>query len=183
MALNVVTDLSISAIVSIKLVRSRSGFNKTTDTAIRKLLALTWGAGIPPAISAALDMITFLTMEMNLVHVFFNMLTPRLYVFSVMYALNSRAHIRNMLSQTPPLESQELSKTAFRSRGFDPGMRSNDENSPGVPRITVETQTFIHSVSGTGMTSKGSVIVKTSDDVEGREVIVQAPMDSADNLV
>ncbi|KAG8951813.1 hypothetical protein FRC04_005505 [Tulasnella sp. 424] len=89
LALNIINDLLISAIVTIRLTQSRSGFSATTDTALKRLLAVTWGAGIPPTISATLDMITFFTMPLNLVHVLFNMLTGRLYVFSMMYALNS----------------------------------------------------------------------------------------------
>ncbi|KAG8896112.1 hypothetical protein FRC01_011998, partial [Tulasnella sp. 417] len=66
LALNILNDLLISAIVTIRLTQSRSGFSATTDTALKRLLAVTWGAGIPPTISATLDMITFFTMPLNL---------------------------------------------------------------------------------------------------------------------
>ena len=61
-----VTDLSISVIVSVYLAKSRSGFNSKTDTVLKKLLTVTWSAGIPPTISATLDMITFLTMQVRI---------------------------------------------------------------------------------------------------------------------
>ncbi|KAG8901064.1 hypothetical protein FRC01_009945, partial [Tulasnella sp. 417] len=89
MSLNVLNDLVISVIVTIKLTRSRSGFNSATDSALKRLLAITWGAGIPPTIFATLDMITFFAMPLNTTHVLFNFFTGRTYVFSMMYALNS----------------------------------------------------------------------------------------------
>jgi hypothetical protein len=61
-----VTDLSISVIVTVYLAKSRSGFNSNTETVLKKLLTVTWSAGIPPTISATLDMITFLTMQVRI---------------------------------------------------------------------------------------------------------------------
>ncbi|KAG8951814.1 hypothetical protein FRC04_005506 [Tulasnella sp. 424] len=123
MSLNVLNDLVISVVVTIKLVQSRSGFNAATDSALKRLLAITWGAGIPPTICATLDMITFFAMPLKTVHVLFNFFTGRLYVFSMMYALNSRAAIREMLCQSPTLPSQEVSCTVPRFR--TPGMTSS----------------------------------------------------------
>ncbi|KIO34068.1 hypothetical protein M407DRAFT_16980 [Tulasnella calospora MUT 4182] len=123
MSLNVLNDLVISVVVTVKLVRSRSGFNQATDSALRRLLTITWSAGIPPTICATLDMITFFAMPLNLTHVLFNFFTGRLYVFSMMYALNSRALIREILSQPPPLPSEEVSCTVPRFR--TPGMTSS----------------------------------------------------------
>ncbi|KAG9043175.1 hypothetical protein FS837_009927 [Tulasnella sp. UAMH 9824] len=123
MSLNVLNDLVISVIVTIKLIRSRSGFNPITDSALSRLLAITWGAGIPPTICATLDVITFFAMPLNTTHVMFNFFTARLYVFSMMYALNSRAVVRKMLSQPPTLPSQEVSCTVPRFR--TPGMTSS----------------------------------------------------------
>ncbi len=61
-----VTDLSINVIVTMYLVNSNSRFNSNTETVLKKLLTVTWSAGIPPTISATLDMITFLTMQVRM---------------------------------------------------------------------------------------------------------------------
>ncbi|KAG9017110.1 hypothetical protein FRB90_001714 [Tulasnella sp. 427] len=123
LSLNVLNDFIISIVVTVKLSRSRTGFNPNTDSALTRLLTITWGAGIPPTISATLDMITFFAMPLTLIHVFFNLLTGRLYVFSMMYALNSRAVIRDILSQSPVPPSQEVSCTVPKFR--TPGMTSS----------------------------------------------------------
>ncbi|KAG8893336.1 hypothetical protein FRC00_010665, partial [Tulasnella sp. 408] len=98
-------DLAISVIVTIKLARSRSGFNPTTDSALSRLLKITWSAAIPPTICATLDVITFFAMPLNTTHVMFNFFTGRLYVFSMMYALNSyvafRGHFGELTTTDP----------------------------------------------------------------------------------
>ncbi|KAG9043177.1 hypothetical protein FS837_009929 [Tulasnella sp. UAMH 9824] len=143
-SLNVLNDIAISVIVTIKLARSRSGSNATTDSALKRLLAITWGAAIPPAICATLGMITFF-IPLNMMHVMFNFFTGRLYVFSMMYSLNSRADIREILSQSPTLPSQEVSGTVPRFR--TPGMTSSsgidhvpESHSPPLTSINVSNE-------------------------------------------
>ncbi|KAG9017109.1 hypothetical protein FRB90_001713 [Tulasnella sp. 427] len=192
LALNIINDLLISAIVTVRLTQSRSGFNATTDTALKRLLAITWGAGIPPTISATLDMITFFTMPRNLVHVLFNMLTGRLYVFSMMYALNSRASIRTMLNQAPALPSHEITATTPRFRSRRGSSSFGDDVDPDgwthpLSSIKVETEKVTlysqdRDIPVPHLSRPQSVAFKVSAYETGSRVSVM-PRDSTDDFL
>ncbi|KAG8930585.1 hypothetical protein FRC02_004006 [Tulasnella sp. 418] len=78
-----------------KLYTSKTGFRHETDDVLVRLIALTWESALPPALCALLNLIFYLAMQMNAVAMFFNILTPRLYVFSLMHTLNSRPALRS----------------------------------------------------------------------------------------
>ncbi|KAG8924532.1 hypothetical protein FRC02_010361 [Tulasnella sp. 418] len=93
-----VIDLFITSTVTIRLLHSKKGLRRETEYLVTRLIALTWESALPPTICALLNLIIVLTERRNALAIFFNMLTPRLYVFSVMYTLNSRPLVRSGLS-------------------------------------------------------------------------------------
>ncbi|KAG8902246.1 hypothetical protein FRB99_004704 [Tulasnella sp. 403] len=105
LAVNLSTDAVITGLSTWKLMTSKKGFNPNTDSVVNKLLAVTWEAAVPPVISASLNIVVFITMSrQNLIYTFFNVLTPRLYVFSLMFTLNSRTAIRSALDGAAAFE-------------------------------------------------------------------------------
>ncbi|KAG8953538.1 hypothetical protein FRC03_011747 [Tulasnella sp. 419] len=98
LGINIAIDLFITITVTIQLVRCRRGFQRNTDYLLARSIILTWESALPPAICATLNLILFLQDKINTTGMLFNILTPRLYVFSLMHSLNSRSAIRSRSS-------------------------------------------------------------------------------------
>lgn len=96
--INLFTDLAITILTLSKL-GSRDGqgsmFSPNTDDVLRRLRNLTIEAAVPPAICAVLNMSFFLGLGAhNIIFTWFNIMTPRFYVCSLLFMLNARVTIR-----------------------------------------------------------------------------------------
>ncbi|KAF5365649.1 hypothetical protein D9758_003160 [Tetrapyrgos nigripes] len=91
-----VADLLIAASLSFYLHRSRTGI-RTTDSIINKLLLYAINTGLLTSIFALTDMICFLTMPNNLIHIAFNLMIGKLYTNSLLASLNVRDSLREEL--------------------------------------------------------------------------------------
>ncbi|KAJ7643119.1 hypothetical protein DFH06DRAFT_602544 [Mycena polygramma] len=87
-------DLIIAASLCFYLLRSRTGI-KTTDTMVNRLILYAMNTGLLTAIIVLVDMICFLTMPKNLIHIAFNLVVGKLYTNSLLATLNFRDTIRN----------------------------------------------------------------------------------------
>ncbi|THV03626.1 hypothetical protein K435DRAFT_962341 [Dendrothele bispora CBS 962.96] len=91
-----VADLLIAASLSFYLHQSRTGI-KTTDSVINKLLLYAINTGLLTSVFALIDMICFLTMPSNLIHIAFNLMIGKLYTNSLLASLNVRTSLRSEL--------------------------------------------------------------------------------------
>ncbi|KAF8607828.1 hypothetical protein BDV93DRAFT_603599 [Ceratobasidium sp. AG-I] len=91
----ILVDSVITLVTMFYLIRSKKGFNHQTDSILSRLMTVTLEAALPPALSAICDVITSVT-EIGNVHATFNMLTPRLYAYSLMFTLNARVVTREL---------------------------------------------------------------------------------------
>ncbi|QRV87658.1 hypothetical protein RhiJN_15676 [Ceratobasidium sp. AG-Ba] len=91
----VLVDSVITTITLFYLLQSKKGFNPKTDNLVGRLIIITFEAALPPALSAICDTITSVTQTGN-IHATFNMLTPRLYAFSLLFTINVRATTRDL---------------------------------------------------------------------------------------
>ncbi|KAJ7352154.1 hypothetical protein DFH08DRAFT_858037 [Mycena albidolilacea] len=86
-------DLIIAASLSYYLLKSRTGI-KTTDSVVNKLILYAMNTGLLTGICVLIDMICFLTMPKNLIHIAFNLVVGKLYTNSLLATLNFRDTIR-----------------------------------------------------------------------------------------
>jgi len=91
----VAVDSVITFVTLFYLLQPKKGFNPQTDTIVGRLVVITFEAALPPALSALCDMVTSIT-EIGNLHATFNMLTPRLYAFSLLFTLNVRLITREL---------------------------------------------------------------------------------------
>ncbi|KAJ7250753.1 hypothetical protein C8J57DRAFT_1474861 [Mycena rebaudengoi] len=87
-------DLIIAISLSIYLSRARTGI-KTTDSMVNKLILYAMNTGLLTSIIVLIDMICFLVMPKNLIHIAFNIVVGKLYTNSLLATLNFRETIRN----------------------------------------------------------------------------------------
>ncbi|KAJ7025191.1 hypothetical protein C8F04DRAFT_1269546 [Mycena alexandri] len=90
-------DLLIAISLSCYLLRSCTGI-KTTDSIVNKLILYAMNTGLLTVIIVLIDMICFLTMPKNLLHIAFNLVAGKLYTNSLLASLNFRDTIRNSAS-------------------------------------------------------------------------------------
>ncbi|KAK7013154.1 hypothetical protein R3P38DRAFT_2789313 [Favolaschia claudopus] len=88
-----VADMLIALSLSYYLRKSRTGI-KTTDSLVNKLILYAMSTGLLTGICVLIDMICFLAMPGNLVHVAFNIVSGKLYTNSLLVSLNFREVIR-----------------------------------------------------------------------------------------
>ncbi|KIO33285.1 hypothetical protein M407DRAFT_17844 [Tulasnella calospora MUT 4182] len=89
--LSLATDFSITGLTLWKL--SRQGgvtFSPQTNDGLQRLRSITLEAAVPPTVFTFLNMCCYVAMHgQNLIFAFFGILTPSLYVCSLMFVLNS----------------------------------------------------------------------------------------------
>ncbi|CAE6421941.1 unnamed protein product [Rhizoctonia solani] len=112
----------------------------STDSLIQRLIVITFGAALPPAISAVCDVITTVTQTGN-VHATFNMLTPRLYVYSLMFTLNVREETREMAAFGNDHVSVPTSGSGGEGHRVTVVVRGRSHSLPQNPKIQVHTRT------------------------------------------
>ncbi|KZV81321.1 hypothetical protein EXIGLDRAFT_844708 [Exidia glandulosa HHB12029] len=88
------SDTIVTIATSLVLVQSKSGY-KRTDSLISRLLRLTWLSAAFPAISALLNLVTYVVLAPsgNSYFIAFNFIMPKLYTISMLYTLNSRRQL------------------------------------------------------------------------------------------
>jgi hypothetical protein len=170
-------DIIITAVVSYKLIRSQKGFSNQTDTVLKKLLAITWESAAPPTINQIINVIVFITTaSKSSWHGPINMLTPRLYIFSLLYTLNSRATIRMQSSQgtsgghevshggglghttggaRPSHVGNVLALSTFAKKD-----RTTSYNPTGTMPVHIQTETIVHTSSADAHAPAGPVEVE-----------------------
>ncbi|KAG8975689.1 hypothetical protein FRC05_005207 [Tulasnella sp. 425] len=102
LAINLLTDFSITGLTLLKLEgHNGKSFSSNTDDILRRIRKMTVEAALPPAICALLNMSFYLgTGNKNLAFTFFGIMTPSMYVCSLMFMLNSRLTIRRKLNSS-----------------------------------------------------------------------------------
>jgi len=87
-------DLIIAVSLTYYLRKSRTGI-KTTDSIVNMLILYAMNTGLLTGICVLIDMICFLTMPDNLIHISFNIVVGKLYTNSLLATLNFRDVLRN----------------------------------------------------------------------------------------
>ncbi|KAG9041658.1 hypothetical protein FS837_011932 [Tulasnella sp. UAMH 9824] len=136
--MSLVTDFSITGLTLWKLGR-RGGmaFTPETNDGLRRLQSITLEAAVPPTVFTFLNMCCYVTMHgENLVFAFFGILTPSLYVSSLLFVLNARADVRRKLS--PPNSDSSTMSTRFE---FSPvtGVKSGNTDTCNTDTILSTT--------------------------------------------
>ncbi|KAJ7734758.1 hypothetical protein DFH07DRAFT_967473 [Mycena maculata] len=90
-------DLIIAVSLCYYLLKSRTGLQKT-DTIVNRLILYAMNTGLLTSIVVLMDMICFLTMPDNLVHISFNIVVGKLYTNSLLASLNFRDTVRSQQS-------------------------------------------------------------------------------------
>ncbi|KAJ6480423.1 hypothetical protein C8R45DRAFT_1005385 [Mycena sanguinolenta] len=103
-----VADLTIAVSLSVCLRNSRTGV-KITDSIVNRLILYAMNTGLLTSIVVLIDMICFLTMPRNFVHLGFNMISGNLYTNSLLATLNFRDVVRNNMNTTVNLNTLSLS--------------------------------------------------------------------------
>ncbi|KAG8957927.1 hypothetical protein FRC03_009685 [Tulasnella sp. 419] len=194
---NLAIDVFITCVVSYKLYTSKTGFHEETDSMLTRLLALTWETAFPPAISAILNQVFYVVMPNNVVYMFFNMLTPRLYVFSLLYTLNSRPYIRdptkNSTSHEGTTSKDGMTRTKRATTVIPSGhhlsiIKRGKDHISGIgldASIHVQTETIIHTAPATEYDRKRQSMDQSDlghDNTKARQVLTidGTPMEQSD---
>ncbi|KAJ7266458.1 hypothetical protein B0H12DRAFT_1230231 [Mycena haematopus] len=105
----VVADLTIAIALSVYLRKGRTGI-MVTDSIVDRLVLYAMSTGLLTSIIIFIDMICFLTMPRNYVHLSFNLVSGTLYTNSLLATLNYRHVLRNdMDRRTVNLNTLSLS--------------------------------------------------------------------------
>ncbi|CAE6413071.1 unnamed protein product [Rhizoctonia solani] len=143
----VFVDSVITIVTLFYLVSSKKGFNPHTDSVIRRLIVITFEAALPPAMSAICDVVTSVTQTGN-VHATFNMLTPRLYAYSLMFTLNIREATREMAASGSDHVSVPISGSADGARRVKVVVGGQHQSwfpqNQKKSQVHVETETVTH---------------------------------------
>ncbi|KAJ7266399.1 hypothetical protein B0H12DRAFT_1321017 [Mycena haematopus] len=114
-------DLIIAVSLSYYLWKSRTGIKKT-DSIVNMLILYAMNTGLLTGICVLIDMICFLTMPSNLVHIAFNIVVGKLYTNSLLATLNFRDTIRSNATNantwslsTMPTAGPGISSDKFRA--------------------------------------------------------------------
>ncbi|KAG9041656.1 hypothetical protein FS837_011930 [Tulasnella sp. UAMH 9824] len=121
LAVNVATDVAITGLTLWKLGRDSKTYSPQTQRGLKRLRNMTAEAAVPPTISMIVNIALFLGMtEHNHIFVWFGIMTPTLYVWSMMFTLNSRRAIRQTFN-TPNCEEGETPSVGFRFANLEAG--------------------------------------------------------------
>ncbi|KAF8709514.1 hypothetical protein RHS03_03033, partial [Rhizoctonia solani] len=152
----VFVDSVITIVTLFYLVNSKKGFNPYTDSVIHRLIVITFEAALPPAISAICDVITSVTQTGN-VHATFNMLTPRLYAYSLLFTLNIREATREMAASGSDHVSAHISGSGDGARRINVVVGGRHQSwfpqNQTKSQIHVETETITHHHDAEGLSA------------------------------
>lgn len=121
LAVNVATDVAITGLTLWKLGCGSKTYSPQTQRGLERLRDLTAEAAVPPTISMIVNIALFLGMnKQNHISVWFGMITPALYVWSMMFTLNSRIAIRQTFN-SPNYEEGETLSAGFQFANLEAG--------------------------------------------------------------
>ncbi|KAG8936047.1 hypothetical protein FRC00_009913 [Tulasnella sp. 408] len=107
------TDVAITGLTLWKIMHGGKTYSPQTQHGLQRLRNLTAEAAVPPTICVILNIGFFLGMgNKNLVSHWFAIVSPTLYVWSMMFTLNSRVAIRRTFNTSTQEEDETLS-TSF----------------------------------------------------------------------
>lgn len=158
---NLATDLTIAGLTLWKLgLGGGKSYSANTDDILHRLRNLTIEAAVPPAICAMLNMLVYLgTNGKNLAFTAFGIITPSLYVCSLLFTLNSRRSIRQKFNSPNERGSYDI--------GYE---LSNVLGSGSKARQTESRRTTIVFAPMTGPTFAANASMGVVDErVEGIE--------------
>ncbi|KIO33286.1 hypothetical protein M407DRAFT_17845 [Tulasnella calospora MUT 4182] len=109
LCVNLVTDLAIAGMTLWKLGGHKEVvYSSNTNDILRRLRNLTIEAAVPPAICALMNMVFYLSLgATNLIFVWFAIMTPQFYIWSLLLTLNYRLRIRQTFNS--PNDDEALS--------------------------------------------------------------------------
>lgn len=132
---NVATDVAITGLTLWKVRQAGNMYSPKTQHGLRRLRNMTLEAAVPPTICVILNSGFYFGMgNKNLISHWFAILSPTLYVWSMMFTLNSRPTIRQTFNAPTHDEDQTLS-TGFQFANFrssDCGRKQADIETAGV---------------------------------------------------
>lgn len=176
-------DSVITIVTLFYLVRSRKGFNPQTDTMAGRLILITFEAALPPALSAICDVITSVTQTGN-IHAAFNMLTPRLYAYSLLFTLNARVSTRELAASGSDHVSIQVSglSDGARHTKFSVGARAQSwfPSNTTKSQVNVGTETVMH--HGESSSARYTNMVDLSPHLEDPREGVNSKEDEASSV-
>ncbi|KAG8823032.1 hypothetical protein FRC19_004767 [Serendipita sp. 401] len=90
----IVVDILITSCTAWHLQRRKSVIRSTAEL-IDRLTRLVWQTALPPAICVIINAVVLESRPIELTHMIFNLILPKLYAVSLLYTLNSRNDIRS----------------------------------------------------------------------------------------
>ncbi|CAK5271954.1 unnamed protein product [Mycena citricolor] len=125
-----VADLIIAVSLSWYLLRSRTGM-EVTDSVVNKLILYAMNTGTLTAIVVLVDMVCFLTMPKNLIHIAFNVVSGKLYTNSLLATLNYRDTVRSQIphatNRNTTISLSPISATMAPTVGAGPVFATNSK--------------------------------------------------------
>ncbi|KAG8940451.1 hypothetical protein FRC04_005242 [Tulasnella sp. 424] len=129
LVVNVATDVAITGLTLWKLGRGGEMYGPQTQHGLRRLRNMTVEAAVPPTVCVILMVASFLGMDKtNELSVFFSAINPALYVWSMMFTLNSRVAIRQKFNAWNDNEDDTLSAGFQFARPQTPHLKSEQMN-------------------------------------------------------
>ncbi|KAH8113585.1 hypothetical protein DFH11DRAFT_1727587 [Phellopilus nigrolimitatus] len=110
-----VTDATIAAVLVYLLRSSRAGFKKS-ETIFNKLMAYAINTGLITGVCAIASLITGFALSTTFIYVLFYLMLSRLYMNSMLAALNSRHNLRGGLTDNSEPGSGGISLSNIRDR-------------------------------------------------------------------
>lgn len=127
LCVNVATDLAITGLTLWKIGQGGNMYSPKTQNGLHRLRNITVEAAVPPTICVILNIGFFLGMgRKNLISHWFAIVSPTLYVWSMMFTLNSRPAIRQTFNASTQDEGKALS-TGFRFAKFQASDRIREQ--------------------------------------------------------
>lgn len=126
----IIVDTLITACTARHLQRHKSTIQSTAQT-VNRLIRMTWQSALPPTICVIVNAAVLEARPLELTHIAFNMVLPKLYAVSLMYTLNLRNELRDERASREPSSAGSRSRPTLgigkqpslpgRSGGFGPG--------------------------------------------------------------
>ncbi|KAG8847135.1 hypothetical protein FRB91_012066 [Serendipita sp. 411] len=140
----IVVDGLITACTAWHLNKRKSNIQTTADM-IDRLVRMTWQSALPPTICVLLNLVILESRPIELTHIAFNMVLPKLYAISLLYTLNVRNEIRNdRTTSQNPSSGTHPNLTHVGKRSFLPGdMNSRGGISAGGPGAVERGVSFV----------------------------------------
>ncbi|KAG9015976.1 hypothetical protein FRB90_003987 [Tulasnella sp. 427] len=137
---NFATDLAITSLTLWKLMgHGGQTFSPNTNHVLRRLRNITVEAAVPPVVCALLSLASYLAVgSKNLIFTWFAIMTPRFYITSLMFTLNSRSSIRRTFNNPNEADEETLS-THFQFKHSSSSGRKRGRDDPRRTTVVFTT--------------------------------------------